>query len=402
MQIKNTKNTYVYIRKSMDKLKYIAYYSDPSIEKKRKAAPSADTKVDYLAGALKKIGYDIKVISKCGVGKCNSFIKYYDDYTIEKNGIPVRFVPELSSKFRSLRFFARKIIKHNINDLIKEECLKSDCKIVIYHSLGMYDIIRFLKKHKKPFTLEVEEIYSDVMTKNKKPARKKEDYMFSSASSYIFSTELLNKEINKNHKPYAICNGTYRSEPTLINEKIFDDKDKIHCVYAGTLDPRKGGAIAAVASAEFLDSNYHIHILGFGNDEETRAIKDLVLETAEKSSATVMYDGLLSGEEYIRFIQSCDIGLSTQNPDAAFNSTSFPSKILSYMANGLRVVSVRIPATESSAIGEYMYYYDQQTPEEIAKAIKSVNIKDDYDGRNVISHLDVEFQQDVAKLLESE
>ena len=140
--------------------------------------------------------------------------------------------------------------------------------------------------------------------------------------------------------------------------------------------------------------------MGFGNGAETKAIKDLIADTDKKSCATVTYDGLLSGEEYIRFIQSCDIGLSTQNPDAAFNSTSFPSKIVSYMANGLRVVSIRIPAIEGSAIGKYMYYYDKQTPEEIAKAIMAVNVQDDYDGREIVSGLDAEFCCDIAKLME--
>ena len=187
----------------------------------------------------------------------------------------------------------------------------------------MYSVIKYLKKHKKPFILEVEEIYSDVMAKKKKQNREKEDFMFSAASSYIFSTELLNREINSGNKPYVVCNGTYNTTQKLVEEKIFDDKDKIHCVYAGTFDPRKGGAAAAVAAAKFLPSDYHIHILGFGNDAETKAMKDLTSEISKKSIATVTYDGLLSGEEYIRFIQSCDIGLSTQNPDAAFNATSF-------------------------------------------------------------------------------
>ena len=384
----------------MSKLKYIAYYSDPDVSRYRETAPSADTKVDYLATAFQKIGYNVKVISKCGVGKCSSTIKYYADYMIEKNGISVRFVPEFTSKFRPLRYLTRKIVKHNINCLIKEECLKNDCEIVIYHSLGMYDIIKFLKKHKKSFVLEVEEIYSDVMMKKKKQNRRKEDFMFSSASSYIFSTELLNREINKNNKPYVICNGTYNVGRNLVEEKIFEDKDRIHCVYAGTFDPRKGGAAAAVSAAKFLPENYHMHILGFGNEAETEAIKDLILNVAKKSSATVTYDGLLSGEDYICFIQSCDIGLSTQNPDAAFNATSFPSKILSYMANGLRVVSIRIPAIEGSASGKNMYYYEKQTPDEIAKAIMAVNIRDDYDGRQIISRLDTEFIHGISKLME--
>lgn len=384
----------------MSELKYIAYYSDPDESKHRKAAPSADTKIDYIVSVLMREGCNVKVISKCGVEKCESILKYNGDYAIEKNGTLVRFVPSLTSKFRPLRFFTRIYTNLKINRLIKKECLNTDCKILIYHSLGMCSIIKYLKKHKKSFILEVEEIYSDVMAKKKKQNREKEDFMFSAASSYIFSTELLNREINSGNKPYVVCNGTYNTTQKLVEEKIFDDKDKNHCVYAGTFDPRKGGVIAAISAAEFLSENYHMHILGFGNEEETKSMKDLISEVSKKSVATVTYDGLLSGEEYIRFIQSCDIGLSTQNPDAAFNATSFPSKILSYMSNGLRVVSIRIPAIEGSAIGKYMYYYDKQTPEEIAKTIMTVNLNDDYNGRQVISKLDAEFSYDIAKLME--
>ena len=111
------------------------------------------------------------------------------------------------------------------------------------------------------------------------------------------------------------------------------------------------------------------------------------------------YDGLLSGEDYIRFIQSCDIGLSTQNPDAAFNATSFPSKILSYMANGLRVVSIRIPAIEQSAVGDMLIYYDKQTPQEIARAIRAVQMDALYHSRVRIQALDQAVCEQMGGLL---
>lgn len=139
-------------------------------------------------------------------------------------------------------------------------------------------------------------------------------------------------------------------------------------MYAGTFDPRKGGP-TTTTTTRWLPENYHVHILGFGSENDTKELCALIEETNEASAATVTYDGLLSGEDYIRFLQKCQIGLSTQNPDAAFNDTSFPSKILSYMANGLRVVTVRIPAIEGSAVGDDVIYYEEQTPEKIAQAI---------------------------------
>ena len=128
-------------------------------------------------------------------------------------------------------------------------------------------------------------------------------------------------------------------------------------------------------------------------------MKKHILEIDEKSKAHVSYDGLLSGEEYIRFIQSCDIGLSTQNPDAAFNATSFPSKILSYLSNGLRVVSIRIPAIEGSDVGDKLFYYDEQTPKQIADAILSVDMAQAYDSRSDIVDLSNKFQNELMLMM---
>lgn len=382
----------------MKSIKYIAYYSDPDLSKNRRTAPSADTKLDYIISALRLNGQDVSVVSKCCVGKCNRAIERHDGYITDKNGVSVQFLPDLTSKYRIVRFFTRWLIKFEIRKIVKKECLENDNKIIIYHSLGMYDIIKHLKKYKKSFTLEVEEIYSDVMTKRKKQSRKKEDFMFSVADSYVFSTELLNKEINVENKPYIICNGTYNVENLLVKEKMFND-GKIHAVYAGTLDPRKGGATAAAAAAAFLPDNYHIHILGFGSEKEIAFTKDHIEKISKSSVAKVSYDGLLVGDDYIKFIQSCDIGLSTQNPDAAFNDTSFPSKILMYMSNDLRVVSARIPVVETSDIGKYIYYYEHQSPEEIARAIMSVPLDIQYDSRQILDELNKKFCKELLELL---
>ena len=154
-----------------------------------------------------------------------------------------------------------------------------------------------------------------------------------------------------------------------------------------------------MSAAEYLSENFWVHILGFGTDAEVRDMKQKISEMNSKIAATITYDGLLQGKEYISFMQKCQIGLSTQNPNAKFNNTSFPSKILSYMANGLRVVTVRIPVVEASAIGDDMYYYDKQEPKEIAEAIQSVDFKDGYDGRRKIQELDEKFKNDLKRLL---
>ena len=219
-------------------------------------------------------------------------------------------------------------------------------------------ILKFVKRFR--LIIEAEEIYSDV-TNNKKK-RKKEIDFFSIADAFLFPSELMDEHINKEKKPSAIIYGTYRVEydRNLTFDRMGTEERIIHCVYAGTFDPQKGGALAAVATAGFLPCNYHIHIIGFGTDLEKQRLQDEITGVSGKEGARVTFDGLLSGEEYIRFLQSCDIGLSTQNPNAEFNNSSFPSKILSYMANGLRVVSVRIPAVERSKIGGSVIHQNEK------------------------------------------
>ena len=178
----------------------------------------------------------------------------------------------------------------------------------------------------------------------------------------------------------------------------FDD-DKIHVVYAGTLDPRKGGTVA-VNMASHLTPEYRVHILGFGREEEIRAIKSMCVEVTNRGGASVTYDGLLKGEAYIEFLQKCQIGLSTQNPLAKFNNTSFPSKILSYMSNGLQVVSVDIDAIRRSPVSEYIYFYREQTPEDIARTILNIDWNSPFDTRAVVQNLDYRFVEQMRSFLD--
>ncbi len=374
------------------KVFYFGYYSD--VDNNRKTAPAADTKMDYIIESLKCFSNDVELLSFCYVDDKSNILKKYKGYVNEKNGIKIRYFSSYSSKYRVIRVIGRLFTWLEQKKYIKEHCVFNDSNIIIYHSLSLFRVYKLLNKYKKKYTLEVEEIYSDVI--NKEKLRKKEINYLNKGNKYIFPTKLLNDEINFNNKPHVIVHGTYKVEKEF-KEKSFVD-NKIHCVYAGTFDPRKGGATAA-AAAEYLPSNYHIHIIGFGSPQNVKMMEKEIERIKKISKAEVSYDGLLIGDDYLKFIQSCDIGLSTQNPDAVFNATSFPSKILSYMANGLRVVGIRIPAVESSKIGKYLYYYDKQNPKEIANAIMNVDMNDNYDSKKIIEKLDIDFKKDLKKMI---
>lgn len=376
------------------KIKYIGFYdSNIYIHENRNTFLPATNKMDYIAEAIVASGKEVEIVSLSWTANKKGY--YPSRTTILSDGITLTCGSTFGANKRLLRYFRILwswiwLFWYLIKNTHKDEA------VIVYHSMMIMSPIMLAKKVKKfKLVLEVEEIYQDVVEFSRR-MKHTEYKFFEMADKYIYPTELLNTKINRTNKPYSIIYGTYHVEENKKNR--FED-NKIHVVYAGTFDPRKGGTLAA-ATAEYLSKSYHVHIIGFGSNEDTKLLIDKIDQVAKKTDATITYDGLLKGEEYIEFLQRCDIGLSTQIPESTYNETSFPSKILSYMANGLRVVSVRIKAIEISAIGNAVYYYEEQTPKAIAEAIKAIELNKAYDSIELIKKLDKDFIQVIKELME--
>lgn len=370
------------------RIKFFTFYGCMERGKRRDNSPAADTKIDYIISVLNRLGYSVDIISRASsseshflpsmvIHKGDNTYRYFASFARTKS--PFRFVYRL---FMQLQFFC-----WNLFNLTKGE------QVIVYHSLG-YDAA-FLKLRKlKSIRIigDIEEIYQDVSRQSIQRCRN--EYKFINiCEKYIFPTQLLDQKVNINHKPSLVVHGVYALEN--ITEKKFSD-GKIHVVYGGTLDPNKGGAAAAVEAAVFLPHNYHVHICGFGNPN---GIKALIADVQAKTDATITFEGELRGDVYKQFIQKCHIGLSTQNPEAAFNATSFPSKVLMYLSNGLKVVSIRIPVIIQSAIAKNLFFYDSQVPEKIAEAIMKANEMKQADNE-VLLRLDKKFEDDLRVIIE--
>lgn len=372
-------------------LKILGFYNTKDNEENRQIVPSSRNKLEYVIKTLQKSGKEFEIISASNTNEKQNCPKKRKTLGDKQSLILLKGFARggwLKNKFSTLLFFIQLYFYLLFH-------VKKNDELFVYHSFLYMRSVTWVKKIKKcKLILEVEEIYGDALRKPK--LTKGELRYFKLADAFVFPTMLLNDKVNKNNKPYCIAHGTYAVEPK-ITEKFNDGK--IHCVYAGTFDSRKGGCLSAIEAGRFLDEHYHIHILGFGNDKDREKVLQTIDSVGTCSKCTVTFEGLLNGEEYIRFIQSCHIGLSTQNPDADFNDTSFPSKVLSYLTNGLRVVSVRIKALETSKVHDLLYYYDENTPEAIANAVKSVDLTQDYDSRQHILALDEEFQQQIIEVI---
>ena len=373
-------------------LYYLTYYQPKSMtDLKLKISPAGQQKSAYLIEKLDNIGKEYTVICLAESDTKDGSHRTIE-FNISKHG---KFV--LWKEFAKPNKVAGKLHYYYRRQQLKQflSGLNPSDTVIAYHSLQTADIFYTYKRKKGfKFVLELEEIYQDVVNCGAQKAAW-ERKVITAADGYILATEALSKEIPAG-RPYIVVNGTYHSEPE--REGCFND-GKVHCVYAGTFDPTKGGG-AAAAAAEFLPENYHVHILGFGTEEQKKQLQESIASVQEKTKCTLTYDGLKSGEEYIQFLQKCHIGLCTQIPDAKYTETSFPSKVLVYLANGLRVLSVRIPAVENSAVGEILYYYDKQLPQEIANAIMSIPMEDDYNSRQLLNQLDKDCENNLKRLME--
>lgn len=373
---------------------YITYYT--TADDVRISSPAANTKARCIAQALVKNREQVQMLSTCAVAKQGTQKRWIRGrrFTVD-TGIGCKQFSFLRTAFGPLRrlqhyFFNLRIFLYLLLHAKKNE------KVLFYHAIERSFPIRWAKAIKKfRLILEVEEIYANASVLP--PSyQKAEQKCLRAADAYIFSNRLLPHLVNKQNKPCCVIYGTYHAEPVLETPS----QDKIHAVYAGTLDPVKGGAQNAVNAALFLDERYHIHILGFGEQRAIEQLQAHIDSVRTQTRCGISYDGCLQGEAYLRFLQKCHIGLSTQDAGGAFNDTSFPSKILSYMANGLHVVTVRIPVLTHSDIDRYMHYYEPSDAEGVAAAIRSVDTESPCCNRQVLQQLFDSFVLQLSKMLQ--
>lgn len=375
----------------MTRIKYFSYYGCQDPGRRRYNSPAADTKIDYIIEVLNRIGYDVDLISPASAStanfqtgfvehrKRNSF-RYFS--SLRKGG---RLLRAVNYRFINLQFFLWCLFN-----------IKHGEQILVYHSLGYDSLFIKLKKLKSIRIIgEIEEIYQDVF--RQKSSQERDEYRFIEiCDKYVFPNTILNEQLNIAAKPYLVCHGIYKvSEHKPVS---FND-GKIHVLYAGTYDPNKGGAVASVRAAQFLDERYHVHVTGFGRKEHEAIVCAEIERVRPHTKCMISFHGYLDDSRFRDLMHHCSIGLCTQDPTSQLNLTSFPSKILNYMANGLTVISGRNRAIEESAVGDLITYYDVQSSESIAQSIMAVQNQNCESGIDRLRFLDSEFEKELRFIL---
>ena len=148
-----------------------------------------------------------------------------------------------------------------------------------------------------------------------------------------------------------------------------------------------------------MDERYHVHVTGFGRKEHEAIVCAEIERVRPHTKCMISFHGYLDDAEFLNLMRRCSIGLCTQDPTSQLNLTSFPSKILNYMANGLTVISGRNRAIEESAVGDLITYYDVQSSESIAQSIMAVQNQNCESGIDRLRFLDSEFEKELRFIL---
>ena len=373
-------------------IKYIGFYDLVDGYFDRAANLAAVNKMNYICDAINRAGYHVKIVSCSWFGK-QSHISYEKQHTVRINKqTQVLFCSTWVTNNKILTFIKIlwSLIWLFIYLLIKT---KKNENVLVYHCPWLSLPIRLAKLFRRfNLVLEVEEVYSDVMVSRKifKPWEMK---LLNCADKYLLSTDMLKERLNI-QKPFEVIYGEYKVKKRLAWPR---QDGFVHLVYAGVIDSHKAGAFNALEATRFLSKKYWLHIIGFGEIEK---LKKCIGELEKINDCKVSYDGLLKGDDYIKFCQSCHIGLSTQINEGKYLESSFPSKVLSYLAMGLRVVSGPLLCVKKSSIGKVINYYEEALPESIAKAIISIDLTSSYNSLKKIKDLDASFVLKIKRLLE--
>lgn len=373
-------------------MQYVSFYDHELNKNENRAfSPAGRDITEYIASALIKSGIDVQIISPICTKNKKGFLNKKEYMTPEGFCVVLPFTFGASN-------FVMKILKRIWQKVLMYTFLipmiEKNTTVVVYHSVALTKTLCLLKKIKKiKIILQVEEVYADV-TDNIK-YRKKEENVFKIADGFIFPTETLAQIVNKKEKPYIIVHGQYSVKKIIKNEK----EDVVNCVYAGTFDENKGGVFKAIEAAQYLDEEYTLHILGFGSEQDIKKVKSKINEIQSLTKCKIIYVGLKKGKEFEKYIQKCQIGLSTQNPEGKYNNTSFPSKVLMYMSNGLDVVSVDLEVLRKSEVADYIEYADKPNGYGISKAIKERVRKGKVDSERILNDLDMRFREKIQKMI---
>jgi hypothetical protein len=374
-------------------IKYVGFYDLSNSTVKRASALSAINKMDYICDSINKAGYRVHLISPSWFIDSSRHIKYqkktetkiseYKKLTLVSSFKTSNKYTEYFKIFYTLIWLFFWLI---IN-------VKKGEKILVYHSPWLTLPLLWAKKIKRfIIVLEVEEIYGKVWT-IKNILSQWEKKIIEKSDSYIAVSDVLADILGDKVK--AIVYGNYSISNWENNQK---NNDFVNIIYAGAIDYVRGGAYNAVRCAEFLPSNYKMHLCGYGDSNSVIELKQMIAAiNIELSREACVFHGEIPDSKFSEFLNNFAIAINPQKGGQNMD-TLFPSKIIKYLSHNLRVVSTRIKSIDKSSVASLISFSSNETPESFAKAILQIDLNSEYDSRKIIKNLDGKFIKNLREL----
>ena len=379
-------------------MKFVAFYADEKTNN-RHFSLTGNSIVSYIYDKLIENNVNCEIVSPSWYQCKHKFTKsYVGKDSCERS---VRYAPSFCRNCdNKLEYVMRVVLAWLWLIMYLIHNCENGETLLVYHTTNLMLPLILVKKIKRlKFIAYFGEMYQDVYDMPNYE-KKIEQYFINLCDDYLFANRNLKERVqnwSECSKEYVELLGPYRKQQIF---EINRDDRITKIVYAGKINTDKG-VMNVIRAAEYLDDNYEIHILGYGTNQCLDNMKKAIEEVSRNSNACkVVYDGILMGEDYNRFLQECNVGICVQNTEAAFNMYSFPSKILSYLGNGLSVLCVSMSAVSESPLRDILYFCKTNEPSEIAKEIKANSfVKKTDENLSIIEKLDFDFVRGLIHLV---
>jgi len=254
-------------------------------------------------------------------------------------------------------------------------------RVVIYHSKGFYVYFPLFLLFRNKLILQVNEIYSNV-NPNK-------IQMFLEIN-YI---RLFKKLIISNH---FLKTRWFPKKNTLLRGGYFrynykrklDKKENNSFIYVGSVnDDKMGNVSILIKLIEKIPDHFSLCLCVLCSDLIYNILVDL-----SKTKNNVKLKRNVKAEDLNEIYEFYKYGLVLQDPLKPFNSSSFPSKIFSYLNNDVIPIALPTPAFKNSEIAELICFIEE------FEWSKLTNIDFDLDNLKLVSNrLKIELQSFVYR-----
>lgn len=166
-----------------------------------------------------------------------------------------------------------------------------------------------------------------------------------------------------NYTPYE---GDFLAKP---------DSGRIQLIYSGSIDKVKNSAYMAVDVMPLLPDNYELKLSGPIAPGEEEIFRRALEDANQRCGRTACeYMGLLDEAQYSNLLLNSHIALNLQQ-EGTFGEYLFPSKILTYLAYNLPVVTTPGGSIVQSTVAKMLHFSRDFSLPEISNAIQGVDLR---------------------------